>query len=230
MSTATQMIRNQVDTALALRAAGQLQQALDALTTTSDYVTDFYMLRGELQLALDRTQEAAGSYFTVTAAEPDNGLAQYNLAICLHRLERWDEASQAFQKALDIDPHRDDARLGMGDCLLHLGRAEQALSHFDHCWTEAAQTRALFGRAVSLQLLRHFEEADAAYHRYLSLVPDSEEAVSNLVALNMHTGDRDRARAFASRLLEISPQSQVALQCLAALALAQQDHEAAVRY
>src|SRR5579871_6415837 len=110
MSTATQMVRNQVDVALALRTAGQLQEALNALTTPGDYMTDFYMLRGELQLELDRIEEAAGSYFTVTAAEPENGLAQFNLGTCLHRLEHWEAASQAFQKALDVDPHRDDAR------------------------------------------------------------------------------------------------------------------------
>jgi tetratricopeptide (TPR) repeat protein len=224
------MIRNQVEVALALRSSGELQEALKALTTPSDYLTDFYMLRGELQLALDRIEEAAGSYFTVTTAEPQNGLAHYNLGICLHRLEHWEEASQAFQKALDIDPHRDEARLGLGDCFLHLNRVELALSHFDQCWTEAAQSRALMGRAVSLQLLHRFEEAEAAYQRYLSAVPNSEEAVSNLVALSMQSGNRDLARIFAARLLELSPQSRIALQCLAALALEQHNHEAAVRY
>src|ERR1700736_4162035 len=80
MSTAaTPVIRNQVESALALRSAGLLQEALDVLVTPGDYFADFYTLRREIQAALGRVQEAAGSYFTVATAEPDNVFAQYNL-------------------------------------------------------------------------------------------------------------------------------------------------------
>src|SRR4051794_26703142 len=164
MSTAaTPAFGNQVEQALALRSAGMLQEALDVLTAPGEYRADFYTLRGEIQLALGRFQEAAGSYFTVTTAEPDNVFAQFNLGICLHRMGRWVEAAQAFQKVLDVDPHRDDARLGLGACLLHLDHAENALNNFDNCWSDAARLRALFGKAVALQLLRRFEEAEATY-------------------------------------------------------------------
>jgi tetratricopeptide (TPR) repeat protein len=231
MSTAaTHVIRNQVETALSLRSAGRLQEALDALTAPGDYIADFYMLRGEIQLALGRFQEAAGSYFTVATSEPDNALAQFHLATCLHRLGRWTEASQAFQKVLDVDPHRDEARLGLGACLLHLDRAESALASFDSCWSDAARLRAWFGKAVSLQLLRRFGEAEATYERLLGSDPHSEEALSNLIALCIDAGDLEGARRYASRLLEVSPQSTVALQCLAALALERREYEAAVRY
>jgi tetratricopeptide (TPR) repeat protein len=231
MSTAaTPVIRNQVENALALRSAGLLQEALDVLTTPGEYIADFYTLRGEIQLALGRFQEAAGSYFTVATTEPDNVFAQYNLAICLHRLGHWVEASQAFQKVLDVDAHRDDARLGLGACLLHLDRAESALSNFDNCWSEAARLRALFGKAVALQLLHRFDEAEATYERLLSSEPNSEEALSNLVVLSIDAGDHEAARRRALRLLEISPHSTVALQCLAGLALERREYEAAVRF
>jgi len=231
MSTAaTPVMRNQVENALALRSAGLLQEALDVLSTPGEYIADFYMLRGEIQLALGRFQEAAGSYFTVATAEPQNAFAQYNLAVCLHRLGRWAEASQAFQKVLDVDPHRDDARLGLGACLLYLDRAEGALSNFDNCRSDAARTKAIFGKAVALQLLRRFEEAEATYDRLLASEPTSEEALSNLVVLSIDAGDHESARRRALRLLEISPNSTVALQCLAALALERREYEAAVRY
>ncbi len=231
MSTAaTPVIRNQIEAALALRSAGRLQEALDVLTAPGDYIADFYMLRGEIQLALGRVQEAAGSYFTVTTAEPDNTFAQYNLALCLHRLGRWMEAAQVFQKVLDTDSHRDDARLGLGACLLHLNRAEAALANFDNCWSDAARLRVLFGQAVALQLLRRFNEAEATYERLLSSEPNSEESLSNLIALSIDSGDLEAARRYAVRLLEISPHSLVALQCLAALALERREYEAAVRY
>ena len=231
MSTAaTPVIRNQVENALALRSAGLLQEALDALTAPGEYFSDFYTLRGEIQLALGRFQEAAGSYFTVTTAEPNNVFAQYNLGICLHRLGRWLEGSQALQKVLEVDPHRDDARLGLGSCLLHLDRPEAALANFDNCWSDAARLRALFGKAVALQLLRRFEEAEAAYERLLSAEPNDEEVLSNLIILSLDAGDHETARRRALRLLDVSPNSTVALQCLAGIALERREYEAAVRY
>lgn len=231
MSTAaTQMIRSEVETALELRSAGRLQEALDVLSTPGDYNPDFYMLRGEIQLALGRFQEAAGSYFTVATAEPDNALAQYNLATCLHHLGRWLEASQAFQKVLEVDPHRDDARLGLGACLLHLDRAENALTNFDNCWSDAARFRAQFGKAVALQLLRRFDEAEATYERVLASDPNCEEALSNLMVMGVVSGQWEHARHRALRLLEMSPDSLAALQCLAAVSLERREYETAVRY
>jgi len=223
-------IRNQVETALALRSAGQLQEALDALVAPSDDIVDFYTVRGEIQLALGRFEEAAGSYYTVVTSEPNNTFANYNLAICLHRLGRWAEACQVFQKVLGVDSHRDDARLGLGDCLLHLDRAEEALTTFDGCWSDAARLRSLFGKAVALQLLRRYEEARTAYERLLQWDPKCEEALTNLITLEIGAEELDEARRNAMRLLEISPRSTVALQCLAAVALEHREYEAAVRY
>src|SRR5438309_11038735 len=42
MSAAAPAIRNQVEAALGLRAAGRLQEALDTLTAPGEYLSDFY--------------------------------------------------------------------------------------------------------------------------------------------------------------------------------------------
>ncbi len=226
----TNTIRSQVEAALALRSSGRLQDALDMLTTPGEYISDFYTIRGEIQFALGRFQEAAGSYFTVVTSEPDNTFAQYHLAVCLHHLSRWAEAAQTFQRVLDSDPHRDNARLGLGACLLHLHRAEEALANFDSCWSDAARGRALFGKAVALQLLGRLDEAKGIYERLLIADPKSEEVLSNLIAMSIETHDLDAVRRFSMRLLDLSPQASVALRGLAAAALEQHEYEGAVRY
>jgi protein O-GlcNAc transferase len=229
-AAATAAIRNQVEAALALRAAGRLQEALDALTTSGQYSSDFYTIRGEIQMALGRFQEAAGSYFTVVTSEPENAFAHFNLALCLQRLNRWADAAQAFQATLRIDPHRDDARLALGACLLHLNRLQEALITFCDCWSDAAHSRALFGKAVALQLLRRYDEAEADYHRLLTSDPNSEEALANLITLKFDAQDLDGAKHYAMRLLAITPQSLPALQGLAGVALERREYEAAVHY
>ncbi len=64
----------------------------------------------------------------------------------------------------------------------------------------------------------------------LACDPNSEEALSNLIALNVETHNLDRVREYSRRLLKISPQSQVAMQGLATVALERHDHHAAARY
>ncbi|MBZ5607005.1 MAG: tetratricopeptide repeat protein [Acidobacteriia bacterium] len=230
MSAAAPAMRCQVEAALALRVAGRLEDALELLAAPAEYSSDFYTVRGEIQVALGRFQEAAGSYFTVVATEPENAFARFNLAACLQRLNRWTEAAQAFQGVLEIDPHRDDARLALGACLLHLNRLEEALSNFDRCWSGAARTRAMFGKAVALQLLGRQDEAEADYQRVLEADPRSEEALANLIALSIQERYWDAAQHLALRLLAISPQSLPALQALAAVALERREYEAVVQY
>jgi tetratricopeptide (TPR) repeat protein len=229
-AAATPAMRTKVEAAVALRAAGRLQDALDVLTTPSEYSSDFYTVRGEIQLALGRFQEAAGSYFTVVTSEPDNAFAQFHFGICLQQLGHWAEAAKAFQAVLEIGPHRDDARLALGACLLHLNRLEEALANFDKCWSDAARPKALFGKAAALQLLRRYDEAEADYRRLLESDPNSVETVSNLIALSFELQDLDAADHYARRLLEIAPQSLAALQGLAAVALARREYEAAAHY
>jgi tetratricopeptide (TPR) repeat protein len=222
----------QTETALTLYSAGRYQEALDALTTPGENLCDFYTLRGDIQFALTRFEEAAASYFTsvTLATPPQNAYAQYRLGICLHHLDRWEEAIQAFQKVLEVDPHRDEVRLGLGACLLHLNRPEEALANFDRCWSDAARLRILFGKAVALQLLGRYQEAEGAYQRLLAGDPKSEEALSNLIALCVEAHDLENARSYSLRLLEISPESPTALQGLAAVALESGEYETAFRY
>jgi len=223
-------IPNPVEAALALRAAGRLQDALNALGTASEDTSDVYTLRGEIQFALGRVHEAAGSYFTVVASEPENVLAQFNVGVCMQQLSRWSDAALAFQRVLDMDPDRDEARLGLGACLLQLNRPEEALATFDACWSDAVRRRADFGKAVALQFLRRFDESEAAYREMLQSGQQTEDVLTNLVALSAEIHDWDAVQHYASRLLEISPHSVPAMQGLAAVALERGEFAAAVQH
>ena len=221
---------DQLQAALALRAAGRLQEALEALVTPGENFRDFYTIRADLQFALGRYEEAAGSYYTVITSEQENAYAYYNFALCLRHLGRWSPAAEALEKVLQFEPHRDDARLALAACELHLNRPQDALANFDRCWSDSARGPALFGKAVALQLLRRFAEAATAYERILAADPNSEEVLSNLIALSIEARELENARRYSLRLLELRPQSTIALQGLAAVALERREYEAAVQY
>jgi tetratricopeptide (TPR) repeat protein len=218
----------QIDAALALRSAGRLEEALRALANPNEYNAYLYTVRGEIEFALGRFHDAALSYFAVVLSEPDNADAHYNLALCLQRSDRWDASCQAFERALSLDPSRDAARLGLGASLLYLNRLDEALRNFEAL--AGFDVPASFGKAVALQLLQRFGEAENAYQAVLASDPNCEETLSNLIALGIETEDLDRVRDYSQRLLKISPQSPTALQGLATVALERQDNHAAARY
>jgi tetratricopeptide (TPR) repeat protein len=223
-------IGDRVEAARALHADGRSREALDLLSGPGDFSQDAYTLRGDLQLQLGQLHEALGSYSTVIAFERHNMYAHQRLALCLYRLERWEAAAETFRKLLSHDTYSDHAHIGLGDCLLRLNRPEEALSSFEACWSESARLRALFGKAVALQLLRRFDEAEVLYDRILELEPRSEEALGNLIAMSMEVFDLSRVHRYALRLAAISPESTVALQALTLVAFERRDYETAAGF
>src|SRR5579871_4163663 len=103
-----------LDRALELRRAGRLEEALEALGTSSEFDPRVSSVRAEIEFALGRFGDAAMNYFAVTMADPDNADLQHNLALCLACCERWDLAAEAFERVLRLDAERADARLGLG--------------------------------------------------------------------------------------------------------------------
>jgi len=227
---ATPAANDPLQGALALRAEGRLQEALNLLSPPSEFSADFYILRGDLQLELGLLEDAADSYATVTAEQPHDVFAQGKLGRCLHRLELWESAARAFEAVLQFDPHRDEVRLDLAGCLLRLRRFEAALECFDKCWSDGVRRRALFGKAAALQLLRRFDEAEEHYERLLAIDPGAEEALANLIAMSMEVFELARVQKYSQRLLEINSRSTVALKGLALAAIERRDYPAAARH
>jgi tetratricopeptide (TPR) repeat protein len=170
--------------------------------------------------------DAALTHFSAVIADPENAAAHLNLAIWLQHAERWDAAAQAFQRALWLEPRWEAARIGLGACLLKLDRVEEALETFD----QGDDAPALFGKAVALQLLHRFDEAESAYEILLESQPNSEETLANLIAMSAEMRDLEHMREYSQKLLSIAPQSAAALQGLATVALERRDNHAAARY
>jgi superkiller protein 3 len=150
--------------------------------------------------------------------------------LCQQRLENWDAAARAFEAVLQFDPHRDEVRLNLARCLLRLQRFGAALECFDKCWSEASRRRALFGKAVALQFLRRFDEAENHYERLLAMDPYAEEALANMIAMAMEVFELGRVQKYSQRLLEINSRSAAAYKGLALCAIERRDYPAASRY
>jgi tetratricopeptide (TPR) repeat protein len=229
-AAAAPAISDSIEAARALRTRGRIEEALGVLTGPIKLSAEFYILRGDLQFDLEQLEDAADSYTAALASEPDNLGAHYNLGICLRQMKRWAAAMKCFEKLLAYDPHRDRVRIALADCLLHLNQPEEALAHFDQCWSQSERPLVLFGKAAALQQLHRFEEAESLYKQVLALDPKAEEALSNLIAMNIEVFDLESVQCNALQLLEISPRSAIALQALILVALERRDYDTASRH
>ena len=89
---------------------------------------------------------------------------------------------------------------------------------------------ALFGKAAALQSLGHADEASELYQQILERNPESEESLSNLVLIGMSKEDFDMVREYSERLLDLRPESTVALEGLAAWACAAGEHALTAKF
>src|SRR5258708_17430513 len=102
-SSARPSIPSQLEAALELRSSGLLTEAVEMLTSPGEYNAYLCAVRAEIEFELGRFQDAALSYFSVTISYPNDSDAHYNLALCLERCGRWDVATEAFQRVLQLD-------------------------------------------------------------------------------------------------------------------------------
>jgi Flp pilus assembly protein TadD len=167
----------------------------------------------------------------VVAERRDATTDHYALAVSLERLEQWEEAANSFRRALEVEPGRAEALLGLGACLLHLDAAEEALDCFKQSrFSDVGRKRALLGKAVALHKLTRYDDADRAYRELLQTSPDSPELLANLIALSVVRRDTTAVAEYSNRLLRLDPNAKSALQGLATLALWSHDQAAAIDY
>ena len=183
------------------------------------------MAAGRAHFEQLRFEEAARSFAAALASEPDHPAAQFDLAVCLEKLGQWKPAAFSFRRTLEMDPGCVEALIGLGACLLHLNRAEEALVCFEQCGRAA-----LLGKAVALQQLSRYEEADPIYRELLAADPGAVEPLANLIALSVARQDVAAVEEYSRQLLRVHPQSKAALQGLAILAIRNGDQATAIEY
>ena len=107
-----------------------------------------------------------------------------------------------------------------GQRLLEEGRFEQALACFE-------SEDSAFGRAVALQLLRRFDEAESLYEQILSTDPEHSEALANLIALHVEQFRLESVEKYSRRLLAVHPDAPIALQGLLVVAVERREYKLA---
>src|SRR5271157_2810027 len=106
--------------AVSLHLDGKPEEALRELQRAiakGEKSAEIYSAMGHIQFELGQFEGGANSYRELLQLEPDHRTGWFNLAVCLERTGRWQEAADKFQKAFQVDSGRIEAQLGLGICL-----------------------------------------------------------------------------------------------------------------
>lgn len=176
--------------------------------------------KGELKQAVDcyaRSAQNAG------ARAP---LPLYNMGNALQKLDRFEEAIEAFEKALKIDPTMCDAWINRGRLLDDLGHHEEAIQSYDiSLEIDPNDAMAWTNRGNSFRALENFKEGLASYANALQLDPSDFKALLGAAVCYAHLGDTKKALEMFTELEQLD-QSWVLVELSIVLALAGRNEEA----
>lgn len=150
----------------------------------------------------DRMDALSRSVFWASEqqADPTDAVAGVKLAQALRELGRYDQAAEAAQATLTLQPNNLDA-------LLELGRAHIARGQAFYGVAPLEQARDLAPRdwrpysllGVAYEQVRRTEDARAAWNQALSLSPDNPDVLTNAATAALTHGDAPGAETLLRR-------------------------------
>lgn len=141
------------------------------------------------QRLLDQAQEfhrggqleaAENLYLEILAKTPDDFVVLHLLGVLKNQRQDFESALEFLARALELNPRSALAHLNMGNALWGLGRAQEALGHFQHSLRFGPdQPDALLNCAAALAFLERPAEALTRLDRLVSLQPGFIQAHMN---------------------------------------------------
>ena len=155
--------------------------------------------QGQLQPAVDQALKLLNQFPNSTILHNICGAANAGL-------KKYDEAVNAYKKAISINPNYPDAYNNMGIALKDQGKLEEAID----AYTKAIELRHDYAEAYNnmgnaLQKHGKLEEAIVAFNKAISVKFDYAEAYSNMGNTLKEQGKLEEAIKVYSKALSINP-------------------------
>lgn len=166
----------------------------------------------EAALEAGKYAEAATLLEKISAADPKDFRARFNLAFAYTQLHRDAEAIEQYTKVVEQQPDLAPARLNLGILLLRQKKAAEAAPHLEVAAEKKPQdfrTHLYLGEAL-LGAGRP-DRAEAAYRKALAIDPRSASAALGLGRALASAGQIDAAREQYLQAAQLDPQFRDAL-------------------
>ena len=156
----------------------------------------------EIRAAYDRMDALSRSVFWAgeQEANPADPAAGVKLAQALRELGRFDQAVQAAETTLAVQPANLDALLELGRAHIARGQAFYGISPLEKARDQAPRDwRAYSLLGAAYEQVSRFDDARAAWNQALSLSPDNPDVLANAAISAMTRGDAAGAETLLRR-------------------------------
>lgn len=166
---------------------------------------------GELELALTHLKAAA-------IRMPNSPMIHTNMGNVYMKLDKLDQASECYKKALKLDPLVPETLFNLGMIFYRQGNLDEAASYLER----SIEVNPAFHEAYMMLSKIYREQgqpelATACFIKVLAIKPDKIEALFELGNLYAANQDHTNAVFYFKRVLEIDPGNESARHAVAAL-------------
>ena len=191
--------------AYAMHQKGELKQASEIyrwiLTQRPDHAQTLHLL-GMAECGLGRVEDGVGHLRQATVASGGDPTYAIALGRVLGRLERDDEAREAFDQAVTNAPNAAEPRLAFAEHLLARRKPEDAAAMFEEALQRSpTNVAARVGLGMILERMGRRKDALAHARKALDLEPTSGAAHVLMARLERRAGDFDAAKKRLERAL-----------------------------
>jgi tetratricopeptide (TPR) repeat protein len=209
-------------------------QAYDQAIKVNPQYSEAWNNKGYALISLGRNEEGLQACNKALEIDPNNAMARANKAWALNNLGRtelqqqdtplsdadswfnkgydlnnegkYDEAIQAFDKTLKIDPNNAYAWNNKGYALISLGRNEEGLQACDKALEiNPNNTYAWNNKAWALNNLGKNEESLQAYNRAIEIDPNNAMGWANKASILINLGENEEGLQASERAIEMDP-------------------------
>ncbi|MCF8105563.1 MAG: tetratricopeptide repeat protein [Desulfohalobiaceae bacterium] len=209
-------VRARMDLSKSHLRNGQPRRGLQELLRIKDRarnIPEFHFLMGLTRMQLREQESAAEHFKQAVDLNPEYGEAWNNLGQVLVSLDRFDEAEQAFQRALAIPTY-----LTPEYPAYNLARLEEKRGRTDHVLKYAALSLEENERYSPAYILLadvwlekgNIQKAIEWLEEGLKVVPNNIALMLPLAENHLRLGQKSHAKQWFARILEIDPDSEEA--------------------
>jgi len=156
------------------RTYGEALRAEEAALALQPSRSEYHSVKGMILVETGHFELARTEFLQVLKMDPNNVVAWNNLGNAYRELNQLDDASQAYQKSIDLSSHYAYPQNGMGTVLVRQNRLHEAIPHFERALQlDPNFVEVYLNMAIAFHAMKEFQQARTLYLTFLKIAPDS---------------------------------------------------------
>ena len=157
--------------------------------------------------------------------DANNADVQFDFGMVALRMSLFPDAVQAFQEALHLQKHDNNALYGLGRAQMGLDKYDEAQESFARfVQLQPQDASGHYALGMTLQALQRSDEARSEYEKSIQLKPEQTECYFQLGVMDLDAGDLKSAAERFSRVLKHDPHHAGALTGAGRVAFQQKEY------